>query len=159
EKSVAVWSNPSVSGGPPSAREGFTLTPLKFSRRWILFGGRDGSGSDLADTWLLTRVDTDNGSTWTWRPLATLGAPPARRYHAAGPNGSKEAIVVFGGRSGTTSVLNDVWELDLSDPAYPDGKWNPIVPDASQGTPAGRWGHGMDADFICDGGSVEAAIL
>ena len=64
-----------------------------------LFGGRDGGGVDLGDTW------TWNGTTWVLLYGAGPTQPAVRSNAAAASYGG--AVVVFGGSSGA----NDLWQL------------------------------------------------
>jgi hypothetical protein len=69
-----------------------------------MFGGRDGSGNDLNETWAW------DGFTWT--QISIRGPSPSPR---SGPamtfDAAHSGILLFGGVQGTTA-LTDTWSLD-----------------------------------------------
>lgn len=86
----------------------------------VLFGGNNGSGS-LGDTWEY------NGSTWTER-LPGPTPPPGRSRAMMATNGTGRAILLGGARfaSGGTSELDDLWELDGTNPTV--SRWTDATP-------------------------------
>jgi len=118
------WSSPVMSGAPPTARRGHSLTAADNSRL-VLFGGRGPSGSFLNDAYLLRT------GTLEWVSLATLGARPAgREGHVAVV--LSERLYVFGGADALGS-RNDVVSLDLSSLIW-------SYPAAAGTLPTPRWG-------------------
>jgi len=82
----------------------------------VLFGGihhgEDGPETTLQDTWILYGT-TPNSSTWLQFNLNS--SPPQRQRHAMAYNGIDETVVLFGGRSDSstdTGLLNDTWAWD-----------------------------------------------
>jgi PKD repeat protein len=103
---LGAWS-PVVTLAAPAARQSpviaFFNKPNSGTVSGLaLFGGRDGSGTALGDTW------TWNGTTWVPLYAAGPGQPPARGG-AMGTTDSNGSIVMFGG--GTPTQLNDLWRL------------------------------------------------
>ena len=111
------WTQLSPSGTPPTARglQGATSVYDATNNRMIVFGGRDGSGNNLNDVWVLTNAN-GLGGTSQWInliPNGAAGSPPARSGHSAAYNGSFfNKMIIFGGCGGSCApVLNDVWVL------------------------------------------------
>ena len=111
-----IWTQLSPSGTPPVARglHGTTGVYDPASNRMIVFGGRDGSGNNLNDVWVLTNANGVGGtSQWVnLIPNGADGSPPARSGHSAAYDAANNIMIIFGGCSGyCTPALNDVWTL------------------------------------------------
>jgi hypothetical protein len=80
----------------------------------IVFGGRDKTGENRNDVWILTHANGEGGAA-QWIRLIVDGAkssPPARSGHAAVYDSADNRMIIFGGCSGYCApVLNDVWVL------------------------------------------------
>ena len=110
------WSNRASAGTMPDARSGAAMTFDSQRKKFILFGGRAGSGYDYEDTWEW------DPATGVWTDLTGAGNhPSARSQHAMVYEKSTGKILLFGGgRSGSNSgdpagitvSLGDTWELD-----------------------------------------------
>jgi len=88
--------------------------------RMVTFGGQGNAAQNL------TRELTFSG-TPAWNDLAPTGTlPPARREHVAVYDPTLGRMIVFGGISGSSTRMNDVWVLTLG-----------AAPAWSQVTPAG----------------------
>ena len=100
------WTNLTQPFGPPPRGE----AQITYDGGWtatILFGGRAPDGTALNDTWAYR-----NGSWANW--TGTVGAAPAARWGAAvAYDAALGAIVLFGGRNGTT-FFGDTWTLGAS---------------------------------------------
>jgi hypothetical protein len=108
------WTQLSPSGTPPVARSATTGGYDPASNRMIVFGGRDGSGNNLNDVWVLTNANGLGGpSQWiNLIPNGTAGSPPARSGHSAAYDATNNVLVIFGGCSGSCApALNDTWVL------------------------------------------------
>jgi hypothetical protein len=111
-----TWTQLSPSGTPPVARglHGTTGVYDPESNRMMVFGGRDGSGTNLNDVWVLTNANGLGGaSQWVnLIPNGADGSPPARSGHSATYDAANNIMIIFGGCSGyCTPALNDVWTL------------------------------------------------
>jgi len=80
----------------------------------IVFAGRDSSGDNLNDVWILTNAN-GLGGTSQWInliPNGASGSPPARSGHSAAYDNVDNILIIFGGCSGYCApALNDVWTL------------------------------------------------
>ncbi|MCW5830699.1 MAG: VCBS repeat-containing protein [Deltaproteobacteria bacterium] len=115
--SGAFWSLASLTG--PEARFGHILADPEGV--FVLFGGENGNGDLLGDTWEL--------ADGIWTEVAGDGPPP-RTKHAAVHDTLRDSIIMFGGR-GTAGTSGDTW-------LYADGAWLELsvtgnVPDAREG--------------------------
>jgi hypothetical protein len=101
-------------GSWPSYRTLARMTWDPIRQRVILFGGRDGSGNALRDTWAFDPV----AKTWTsLTPTCRKGqtcppAPPARYGHGMAWSSALGKVVVFGGEQRDNIFLNDTWTFD-----------------------------------------------
>jgi len=91
----------------------------------VLFGGRDGSGRDLADTWVLAPI----GTSGMWLEVLQANAPPPRSQAAMCPDG-QGGLLLFGGRRGNT-LLGDTWRMASTFGWQPVA--TPVAPPAGTG--------------------------
>lgn len=93
----------------PAARQGHAMAFDAARNQVVLFGGRDASAGDLADTWVWSQ------SQWT-RATTTCDesspCPRARRWHGLAYDGERELVTLFGGASDTAGNLGDAWTWD-----------------------------------------------
>jgi len=110
-----VWTQLSPSGTPPAARGSTTGVYDPASNRMIIFGGRDASGENRNDVWVLADADGEGSNPSRWIRLiadGAAGSPPARSGHSAVYDSVNNRMIIFGGCSGACApVLNDVWVL------------------------------------------------
>jgi Galactose oxidase, central domain/Kelch motif len=110
-----VWTQLSPSGAPPAARGSSTGVYDPASNRMIIFGGRDASGNNRNDVWVLADADGVGSNPSRWIRLIAddaAGSPPARSGHSAVYDSVNNRMIIFGGCSGACApVLNDVWVL------------------------------------------------
>ncbi|MFY9342757.1 MAG: kelch repeat-containing protein [Planctomycetota bacterium] len=123
---VAPWRSTTVTSGP-SARLLPALALEPQSPRVMLFGGVDGTGTYLADTWQW------DGSAWQALPLATAPSPRATRVVA---DTVRQRLVLFGGETTNLAKLGDTWEFDGT-------AWTAVAP---ANAPSARAHHGMCFD-------------
>jgi len=75
-----------------------------------MFGGMDDSNAVFRETW------TFDGTHWTHRQ--DIG-PLARLSHAMSFDAARRTIVLFGGTTDFTNMLQDTWEHTETDPPPP----------------------------------------
>src|SRR5271169_2470305 len=97
--SAQSWTQLSPSGNAPAARgfQGTTGVYDAGSNRMIVFGGRDGSGNNLNDVWVLTNAN-GLGGTGQWInliPNGAAGSPPARSGHSAVYDPTNNIMIIF----------------------------------------------------------------
>jgi hypothetical protein len=95
-----VQQSPSTS---PLAREFSTMAYDAATGQVVLFGGDNGSGVILSDTW------TWNGTTWTQQSPST--SPSARIASTMAYDAATGQVVLFGGDNGNfnSGILSDTW--------------------------------------------------
>ena len=125
--SLAGWTLLADGTTGPGARWDHTLAADEASERLVLFGGRDGAGIPLGDTWL---YDVE-AETWT----AVEGAGPSPRFgHAIAVDQEAHRLYLFGGQADGATFFDDAWQLDLE-----SGAWTAIDTGAGP-RPAPRYG-------------------
>jgi hypothetical protein len=109
------WTELSPSGTPPAARGAMTGVYDPASNRMVIFGGRDASGNNRNDVWVLADADGKGSNPSRWIRLiadGAAGSPPARSGHSAVYDSVNNRMIIFGGCSANCApVLNDVWVL------------------------------------------------
>ena len=101
-----TWTNLTPGGTKPSARTLTALTYDPLNDRLLLFGGRDATGTQLADLWAF-----DLGSE-TWSQLSSSG-PSVRHAHSLTYDWNQNhALLVGGVSSDGQTFLSDTWYYD-----------------------------------------------
>jgi MYXO-CTERM domain-containing protein len=113
---TSKWLRRTLAGAKPDARSGAAMVYDSTRAKFILFGGRAGSGYNLEDTWEW------DPATGAWTDLSpTGGHPSARSQHSMVFEKSLNKVLLFGGGrstptsadgSGVTLSLGDTWEFD-----------------------------------------------
>jgi hypothetical protein len=137
------WLDPGSQLDPPA--RGAAAMAYDHNRNvTVLFGGADGVGNELGDTW-----EFDHLAPWEWRPVATATAPPARAYHMMAWDPQRETVVMYGGNAGGV-VFSDAWEFD-------GARWLPLPLSGGSDFPqrsAGRIAYDQAAnELVLYGGS------
>jgi hypothetical protein len=110
------WTNRTSAGTTPDARSGAAIAFDSARGKFVMFGGRAGSGFNFEDTW---EWDPATG-TWTEGGSAG-GHPSARSQHSMVFDTSTGKVILFGGgrsdaqstdASGISVSLGDTWEYD-----------------------------------------------
>jgi hypothetical protein len=110
-----AWKARTIAGAAPAARTGAAMAYDSIRNKFVLFGGRAGSGYDYQDTW-----EWDPG-TGVWTDKSGPGAKPsARSQHGMIFDSKAGKIVLFGGGRSqfggdimTISLaFDDTWEYD-----------------------------------------------
>jgi hypothetical protein len=92
----------------PSLRQGHAATYDSLNKRMVVFGGGNEFFAPLAppEMWALSL-----GSSPTWILMTPFGppAPTGRFNHSAVYDSLYNRIVIFGGRTGTSTYTDEVW--------------------------------------------------
>jgi hypothetical protein len=115
-----TWQQVTPVSLSPVPRMGTAMVFESARSRILLFGGtNNASTAGFSDTWVY------DGTAWV--QLAPAVAPPARHQHGLAYDVLRGRTLLFGGRTGTNSVLADTWEFD-------GANWTPVaVPAAPPG--------------------------
>jgi len=121
------WTDRSLTGAQPAVRSGAAMVFDSLRNKFVLFGGRAGSGFNYQDMWEW------DPTTGIWTDLTSSGSrPAARSQHAMVYEKSTGKILLFGGgRSDSTSTdgtgisvsFGDTWEWDAKTHA-----WTQLLP-------------------------------
>lgn len=96
------WFPVAIVGQTPGLRSAFGMCEDVERNSVVVFGGRDGNGVRLADTW------TRSGNAWTRHVVA---GPSARSSCTIAYDAVRKRVVLFGGYTGS-AYLADTWEWD-----------------------------------------------
>ncbi len=114
EAAVGAWTRLAVDADWPGPRWDHTLAADEAGERLILFGGRDGEGAPLGDTW---RFDL---ASERWEQIE--GSGPAPRFgHAVAVDQEARELYLFGGQADGATFFDDAWRFDLE-----TGAWSEI---------------------------------
>ena len=125
---VPSWSQLSIAGTKPDPRSRHTAVYDAARDRMAVYGGVPQSGGIAGDVWVLALSGTP-----AWSLLAPSGTPPSPRYDHAGiydPVGDR--MIVFGGRTGSSTITSEVWSLAFT----PTPTWTPILPTGTGPNPS-----------------------
>jgi hypothetical protein len=129
---LANWEPLVTDGSGPAPRWDHLLVADETGNRLILFGGRDGAGAALNDTW---QFDLATG---VWSRLDIDG--PAPRFGVAGSvDEASNRLYLFGGEDAGT-FYNDSWRFD-----FDSQTWRQLN-DGSSLAPSPRYGLGGVVD-------------
>lgn len=129
-----AWSLVAQGSPAPGARE--TRAVLDAGRRRFITALGFAPYYHVDDAWAF---DLDGGG---WTPFAPGPGPIARRGQSATLDGGLDRMLVFGG-SDDYNWWNEVWALDLANPA-----WTLLATNGA--TPSGRYGQSMVHDPVRD---------
>lgn len=99
-----------LPGDGPAGRWDHTLGADDEAKRLILFGGRDGNGASLSDTWLYDLSER------AWHMIDSAGPEP-RFGHAIAMDQKSRRLLLFGGQSADT-FFNDTWLFDFESESW-----------------------------------------
>jgi len=136
------WNNRTGTGTAPDARSGAAMVYDSTRAKFVLFGGRAGSGYNYEDTWEW------DPATGVWTDVTAAGThPSARAQHGMVFEKSTGKILLFGGGrsdsasydgSGITVSIGDTWELDPTTHV-----WAPVSIAPGAASPTARHDFGM----------------
>jgi hypothetical protein len=105
---TSQWTKLSPTGGPPNARYCFSMICDPVNNSLLVFGGLNASSANLNELW---KYDI---ATNAWSQLSPSGGPPTIRYdHTAVYDSVNAAMLVYGGRDGSTSK-NELWKYTIA---------------------------------------------
>ncbi len=105
-----TWTQPSPTGGPPTARYAHTAVYDAGSNRMVVYGGRNFQAGPFGDVWVLTNA-TASAGTPAWTTVSVTGpTPEPRGWHTAAYDPVLNRMIVFAGIS-ASGLRNDVWVL------------------------------------------------
>jgi len=147
----AVWTQLTTTGGPPAARNHATGAYDPVSNRLIIFGGQNGAGTvvgnSFSDVWVLSNANVTSGSH-TWTQLSTTGAFPTGVYQArAFYDSTNNRLTVAGGaRSDTGTTSSAVNVLTNANGTGGTPAWTNLIAEGAVGAPAfAGWNVDYDA--------------
>lgn len=122
-----AWTQLSPAGTVPSVRWAQSSVYDPVRKQMIIMGGYDNT------IYFNTVYTLSLTGTPTWTQVSPAGSPPApRRDHRMVYDPAGDRLIVFGGYTGGTSFVNDVWSLNLSGPPV----WTQLAPVGTP--PSGR---------------------
>jgi hypothetical protein len=144
-----TWTAISATGLPP-ARTDYAVAVVPSAAPWLVpnqlmvYGGKDGAGVALAQTWLM---DLSGPTANTWAGAGSSTNPGARWGHSMVYDPTRGGVVLFGGVT-AAGVMSDTW-------FWSGFAWGPLA--LGGATPVARYDHDMvfdssTGDIVCFGG-------
>ena len=104
---LGAWKSRTIAGTKPPARTGAAMAYDSVRSKFVLFGGRAGSGYDYQDTWEW------DPTTGVWTETSGAGAKPdARAQHGMIFDAKAGKVVLFGG--GRSQINGDIMTVGLA---------------------------------------------
>jgi hypothetical protein len=137
---LPAWTQLTPSGPEQDGRMLHSAVYDPVRDRMVVFGGWDGAVHRYVnDAWALSLAGSP-----TWAQISPTGTPPAGRLgQSAIYDPVRDRMVIFGGRDNSFQLLNDVWELSLS-----NSSWTAVTPSGL--SPSPRFGPGAIYDPVRD---------
>jgi hypothetical protein len=157
QSDTTLLRRPTVSGTPPSRREGHAAIHDPLSNRTIIFGGYAGTGGYKNDVFALTRDYGTNANSehWQWQTISPVDSAPAARSRPSFIySGYGAQLMVLGGYD-ATSARSDFWSLSVETPG--SEQWRQLPSPPASFSP--RYGHVAIYDPGPDGGNQERMIV
>jgi hypothetical protein len=140
------WIPLTTSGSAPSPRFAHTAVYDPNTDSMIVFGGYDCTSNYFNDVWVLNNAN-GLGGTPTWSQLSPSGtAPPGREAATAVYDPTTNVMIVFGGDTGVSALLGDVWILSNANGTGGTPSWAQLFPTGT--APASRTGHSAVLDSV-----------
>jgi len=144
-----AWSEPAVSGVPPSVRSAHLALALPAGGKVLVHGGFNRADRCLDDAYTLTVSDDGASAEWAPTGFNTQGKQPPRAQHAGAMLPGSNYGYIFGGYDGTKN-LQDLLLFSM------DAKGGPVIRDVACGpAPEPRCRHSAHAignSFVIIGG-------
>lgn len=125
-----TWTQLSPTGGPPpNPRFSFTTVYDPATNHLILFGGILFTGCcSLNDVWILSNANGVGGPP-VWTQLLPAGTAPSARYeHTAVYDPRTNRMVIFGGDTANSVLLNEAWVLSNANGQGSPPTWTQLSP-------------------------------
>ena len=140
----------------PKIRRSHSIVYDSVNKRYLLFGGWNGTSPRYNDVWELSADDRYGSSPPQWRKLNPTGTPPsARTTHLAFFDATGNRMIIHGGYDGADK--NDTYALDVAT-RYSEA-WTTLSPTGTAPTArsqaAGAWKNSARKAYI-QGGLVGA---
>ena len=140
----------------PKIRRSHSIVYDSVNKRYLLFGGWNGTSPRYNDVWELSADDRFGSSPPQWRKLNPTGTPPsARTTHLAFFDATGNRMIIHGGYDGADK--NDTYALDVTT-RYSEA-WTTLSPTgtapAARSQAAGAWKNSARKAYI-QGGLVGA---
>src|SRR5712691_12531974 len=97
----------------PSARAGVRMVFDESTGLTVLFGGETLTDAGTVQTYHPSETWVWTGDRWMQRYPAN--SPPGRSSHVMVYDSNRARILIFGGRTGTTTYTSDTWVYDDRD--------------------------------------------
>ena len=127
DPTLGAWKLRTTTGSSPDPRSGAAMAYDSTRKKFVLFGGRAGSGYDLQDTW---EWDPTTGA-WTDKTGSGTG-PGARSQHGMIYDSKAGKVLLFGG--GRSQIGGDAMAIGLAFAdtwAYDGSAWTPLTTTAA----------------------------
>jgi hypothetical protein len=122
-----TWVKETVSGTLPAARFHTATVYDSNNNSLVVFGGGNCGSTYFNDVWVLNNANGTSGAL-SWTQLAPAGTAPSQRENASAVfNASTNTITYYGGDTGGSAALNDIWVLTLSTTGGAPA-WSQITP-------------------------------
>ena len=110
--SSASWTS-ATSATTPVARNSHTTVFDAPRARFVIFGGTGSDNIVRSDVWMFS----SDAGVWTQYAPASSPRPQSRTAAGAAVSTTHNRMIVFGGNVGNSILVNDVWTLNLVQPA------------------------------------------
>jgi hypothetical protein len=150
---TSTW-NLLTPANPPAARQHHSAVYDEVNDRMVVFGGTTADQATQYSDVAALALPALGAVSWTTFSIAgtpPLTAPEPRFNHTAVYDSTNRRMIVFAGRT-ATSVVQDLWTLDLTgSPSV----WGTLAP---SGPPSARYGHmgvwdSVNAQMVVFGGA------
>ena len=107
DATTLTWTEHNADGDPgaPPQRYRNAAAWDPIGNRLVVFGGEDGVGTILGDSWQWDPV------TNSWTDITQPGSPPARSFAAMAYDPITTGLLLFGGSDSAGTALDDSWLL------------------------------------------------